>query len=139
MPEDSERIDRLLELIAADWKRTVPEQGFFQYAAGLAGRLGTEDSELIELLAGGELPGAGDDGSRATEHLLSSPANAARLRGSIRQHRLGRTPAQKAAIERLVKIEAAKLRCELDQQLGRETPTWVVDLANEAGPFEAGE
>lgn len=32
--------------------------------------------------------------------------------------------------ERRVKIEAAKLRVTLDKRLGRETPAWVVRLAN---------
>lgn len=33
--------------------------------------------------------------------------------------------------QRRVKIEAAKLRTELDKQLGRETPAWVHDVANQ--------
>ncbi|MCW2132286.1 hypothetical protein [Arthrobacter sp. VKM Ac-2550] len=45
--------------------------------------------------------------------------------------RHGRTPEQQARAERRVKVEAAKLRQELDADLGRETPAWVIKLARE--------
>lgn len=41
-----------------------------------------------------------------------------------------RSKRQRERAERRVKIEAAKLRVELDRHLGRETPDWVVELAN---------
>lgn len=134
-----ERIDRLLELIAEDWKRSGSDQRFFQYLANLADRLGVEDSytvedsELIEWLAGGVLPEQGTSGSDSAARLPGGPANTRRLGERIGRHR-GRTPAQQAAAERRVKIEAAKLRCELDENMGRETPAWVIDLANENDP-----
>lgn len=56
-PRPEARIGELLELLAEDWKRSGPDQRFFQYIANLQHRLGlpadaynVEDDEVIERL-----------------------------------------------------------------------------------------
>lgn len=56
-PRPVERIDELLELVAADWKRTGSDQRFFQYLFNLQSALdlpkdpyNVEDSDLIAKL-----------------------------------------------------------------------------------------
>lgn len=56
-PRPEERIDELLALLSADWKRSGCDQRFFQYLANLQHRLGLptdayqfEDQALIERL-----------------------------------------------------------------------------------------
>ena len=58
-PRPEARIGELLELLAADWKRSGCDQRFFQYIANLQHRLGLpadayhfEDQDLIERLRG---------------------------------------------------------------------------------------
>lgn len=119
-----ERIDLLIGLIAADWKRTGPDQRFFQYLENLTRRLGFEDAymledhDVIQALWGEQPPRPRAVVGDATAHQTD-------------RQRVGRTPAQEAAARRRVRVEAARLRCELDAQLGRETPQWVIDLAEE--------
>ncbi|WP_139005461.1 hypothetical protein [Arthrobacter crystallopoietes] len=129
-----DRIDLLLGLIAADWKRSGSDQRFFQYVANLQHRLGVEDGyvfedhDLIAALSGSELPQPDHDDFNLTVHRSTGSDRSDRSERDSR-HRRRRTPAQQAAAERRVKIEAAKLRCELDKHLGRETPQWVIELA----------
>ncbi|WP_336716271.1 hypothetical protein [Arthrobacter sp. USHLN218] len=121
-----DRIDLLLGLIAFDWKRSGSDQRFFQYVANLQHRLGVDDGYTFEdhnlIAALSVSQGESDFGSNAC--LPTSWTD-----GSRRRRR--RTPAQQEAAERRVKIEAARLRCELDKHLGRETPKWVIELAQE--------
>lgn len=56
-PRPEGRIGELLELLAEDWKRSGPDQRFFQYLENLRHRLGlpadaynVEDASLIERL-----------------------------------------------------------------------------------------
>jgi len=56
-PRPADRINELLELVAADWKRSGNDQRFFQYLANLQHDLDlpkdpydVEDSSLIALL-----------------------------------------------------------------------------------------
>lgn len=62
-PRPAERIDELLALLAADWKRSGCDQRFFQYIANLQHRLGAkgdayhfEDTALISHLTAGAEP-----------------------------------------------------------------------------------
>lgn len=62
-PRPEERIDELLALLAADWKRSGSDQRFFQYIANLQHRLGLpadayqfEDTALISRLTAGAEP-----------------------------------------------------------------------------------
>ncbi|MFD1210751.1 hypothetical protein ACFQ36_01685 [Arthrobacter sp. GCM10027362] len=137
LPErDRKRIDLLLALVAQDWKRTGHDQRFFQYAANLAHSLGAgedpfmaEDDAVIEALLARAGHGREQDGQDATDYLLSGPANARRLEESIR--RLERKRSTEAAQQRRIRIAAARLRCTTDSRLGRKTPQWVIDLAQE--------
>lgn len=129
-----DRIDLLLGLIAADWKRTGSDQRFFQYILNLQHRLGVdggymfEDYDLIASLSGSEPSQPGQSDVDSVAHLSTRSADSDRSEHSSRRQGR-RTPAQEAAAERRVKIEAARLRCELDEHLGRETPQWVIELA----------
>lgn len=56
-PRPEARIDELLGLLAADWKRSGSDQRFFQYVENLQHRLGAgsyayvlEDDTLMEML-----------------------------------------------------------------------------------------
>lgn len=130
-----DRIDLLLGLIAADWKRSGSDQRFFQYIVNLQHRLGVDDGYLIEdydliaALSAGEPPDRLPGDSDPMALLPSSTCSSQNVSNTRRRRR--RTPAQQAAAERRVKIEAARLRCELDKHLGRQTPQWVIDLAQE--------
>lgn len=131
-----DRIDLLLGLIAADWKRTGSDQRFFQYILNLQHRLGVddgymfEDYDLIASLSGSEPRQPGQSEVDPDARLSSSSADLNRRGPSARRQRR-RTPAQQAVAERRVKIEAARLRWELDKHLGRQTPQWVIELAQE--------
>ncbi|MFD1210749.1 hypothetical protein ACFQ36_01675 [Arthrobacter sp. GCM10027362] len=96
---DPDRIPLLLELLGREWARH-PDERFFQQVSNLTFRLGlprdswnVEDDRLGRLLAA-RLGDAGEDweaasrqgsGRDATGYLLSSPANAGRLKGGTRQ------------------------------------------------------
>ncbi|MCW2132708.1 hypothetical protein [Arthrobacter sp. VKM Ac-2550] len=129
-----DRIDLLLGLIAADWKRTGSDQRFFQYVTNLQRRLNVgdgymvEDYDLIAALSDAELPKPSR--SDFDPAAGTSSADPDRREETTRRQRR-RTPVQQAAAEKRVKIEAARLRCELDKRLGRETPQWVIELAKE--------
>lgn len=111
---DRQRIDLLLALIAQDWKRTGPDQHLFQYLADLARSLGCgdlamiQDDALIEALLARAGHDGGQDGQHNTELMLA-----------------------KAAEQRQFQVAAARLRCITDRRLNKESPRWVVDLANE--------
>ncbi|MFD1211115.1 hypothetical protein ACFQ36_03535 [Arthrobacter sp. GCM10027362] len=137
LPErDRKRIDLLLALIAQDWKRTGPDQRFFQYVANRADDLGVgeepfmvEDDAVIEALLARAGHGRKQDAGDASEYLVSGPANAKRLKESLR--RLEGKRSAEAAQRRRIRIAAARLRCTTDSRLGRRTPQWVIDLAEE--------
>lgn len=134
--QDRQRIDLLLALIAQDWKRTGPDQCLLQYLANLAHSLGAgedplmiEDDAVIEALLARAGHGSGQNRHDATECLASSPAYARHLQECIR--RLEGKRSAKAAQRRRVRVAAARLRRTTDSRLGRTTPQWVIDLANE--------
>lgn len=136
-PRPRDRIDLLLGLIAADWKRSGSDQRFFQYVANLQHRLGVddgyvfEDHDLIAALSGSDLPQPNHDDFNLTVHRPTTGSDRPDRSEHNSRPRRRRTRAQQAAAERRVKIEAARLRCELDKHLGRETPQWVIELAQE--------
>jgi hypothetical protein len=109
---------------------------FFQYILNLQHRLGVDDAymfedyDLIASLSGSE-PSQPSQRDVDQDARLSSSSADLNRRGQTARRQRPRTPAQQAAAERRVKIEAARLRWELDKHLGRETPQWVIELAQD--------